>query len=257
MDKRVIGLIAAMPEEINPFLKAAGVCSREKIDGFEAWRFSLGIHEIRLIRSGMGVKNAAAATRALISVARPDPIINFGFAGAVTSGLHAGDIVIAERLLLHGERSFLEQSGIDSANTEELAGRLDGIFRDKEFHIRKGTFITAAGIKSKRDMAELLPAGAVNPVLEMETAAVARASCEGKIPLIAIRAISDGPEEELKFAIEEFTDREMNIRIWKVLLTMAKKPWILPQLLRLTKNSRSAGNNLAAVLVVLLEIIRE
>jgi len=131
--------------------------------------------------------------------------------------------VIAEHLLLSRERSFLDQAGINSVKTEELAGRLDRIFRDKEFHIRKGTFITTAEIISKRDMTELLPAGVVNPVLEMETAAVARASDEGKIPLIAIRAISDGPEEELKFAIKEFTDREMNLRLWKVLVTMAKK----------------------------------
>jgi adenosylhomocysteine nucleosidase len=205
----------------------------------------------------MGVNNAATATRTLIDSAKPDLIINFGFAGAVASGLNVGDIVIAERLLLNRERSFLDQAGIDALKTEELAGRLDGIFRDKEFHIRKGTFITAAGIKCKQDMAELLPAGVVNPVLEMETAAVARDSGKENIPLIALRAISDGAEEELEFAIEEFTDRELNIRLWKVLLTIVKKPWILPQLLRLAKNSRSAGNNLAAVLVVLLEIIRE
>jgi adenosylhomocysteine nucleosidase len=253
----VIGLIAAMPEEINPFLMAAGVCSREKIDGFEAWRFSLGIHEIRLIRSGMGVKNAATATRALIATAKPDLIVNFGFAGAVTSGLNVGDIVIAERLLLNREQSFMEQPGLDSAKTEELAGRINGIFRGKKFQIRKGTFITAAEIQSKRDMVKLLPAGVTNPVLELETAAVARASGEGEIPLIAIRAISDGPEEELKFTIEEFTDRELNIRLLKVVLAVAKKPWIVPQLLRLAKNSRLAGDNLAAVLVILLELIRE
>jgi adenosylhomocysteine nucleosidase len=45
--------------------------------------------------------------------------------------------------------------------------------------------------------------------------------------------------------------------LWKVLLAVAKKPWIGPQLLRLAKNSRLAGDNLAAVLVVLLEMIQE
>jgi adenosylhomocysteine nucleosidase len=257
MEIRFIGMIAAMPEEIRPLLKRAGVYSREKTDGFDGYRFILGSREIRLIRSGMGVNNAAAATRALVATAKPDLIINFGFAGAVTSGLNVGDIVIAERLLLHGERSFMETAGIDAVKTEELARRLDGIFRGKEFQIRKGTFITSAGIKSKLDMAELLPSGVTNPVLEMETAAVARASGEGEIPLIAIRAISDGSEEELKFTMEEFTGQEMNIRLWKVLLAVVKKPWIVPQLLRLAKNSRLAGDNLAAVLVILLELVRE
>jgi len=86
---------------------------------------------------------------------------------------------------------------------------------------------------------------------------VAQAAYEGNVPLIAIRAISDGAEEELEFAIEEFTDRELNISVGRVLLTVAKKPWIVPQLLRLAKNSRLAGENLAEVLKVLLEELRD
>ncbi len=254
---RVIGLIAAMPEEIRPFLERAGAYSREKLDGFDSYRFILGAREIRLIRSGMGTKNAAEATRALIAAAKPDLIINFGFAGALTSGLNVGDIVIAEHLLLHGERLFSEQPGIDAFKTEELEKRLEGLFLDKDFHVRKVTFITVAEIKSKRAMAELLPSGVLDPVLEMETVAVAQTAHERNVPLIAIRAISDGVGEELGFSIREFTDRKLNIRLGKVFLSVTKKPWIVPQLLRLAKNSRSAGNNLAAVLVVLLELIQE
>ena len=106
-------------------------------------------------------------------------------------------------------------------------------------------------------MAELLPSGVLDPVLEMETVAVAQTAHERNVPLIAIRAISDGVGEELGFSIREFTDRKLNIRLGKVFLSVTKKPWIVPQLLRLAKNSRSAGNNLAAVLVVLLELIQE
>jgi adenosylhomocysteine nucleosidase len=198
----------------------------------------------------MGPERAAAATRALIAAARPELIINFGFAGAVTGGTGLGDIVVADRILLYRERLFPEQPGIFAEKAEEIAGLLNRSLGGKEMQIRRGTFITAAGIKSKRKMAEQLPAWATNPVLEMESAAVAQAAYEGNVPLIAIRAISDGAEEELEFAIEEFTDSEMNISVGKV-------PWIVPQLLRLAKNSRLAGENLAAILTVLLENLQD
>jgi adenosylhomocysteine nucleosidase len=257
MECRAIGLIAAMPEEIKPLLRRIGAYAREECDGFEAWRFNLGRCEILLVRSGMGPERAAAATRALIAAARPEVLINFGFAGAVTKGTGLGDIVVADRILLYRERLFPEQPGNLAGIAEEVAGLLNRRLGGKEMQIRRGTFVTATGIKNKREMAEQLPAWATNPVLEMETAAVAQAAYEGNVPLIAIRAISDGAEEELLFAIEEFTDRELNMRVGKVLLTVAEKPWIVPQLLRLAKNSRLAGENLAEVLKVLLEELQD
>jgi adenosylhomocysteine nucleosidase len=255
MDHGVIGLIAAMPEEINPLLKRVGAYTRETIEGFAAWRFESSFRKIHVIRSGMGPENAANATRALIATTSPDLIINFGFAGAVTKGACVGDIAIAERILVNRKRQFQEQLGMLSDKAKVLVGILEVPFRCSEFNIRLGTFITAAEIKSKREIAELLPAGVVNPVLEMETAAVAETAREGNVPLIAIRAISDSADEELEFSIGEFTDREMNIRLGKVLMTVAKRPWIVPQLLRLARNSRLAGKSLATALPVLLKAL--
>jgi len=102
------------------------------------------------------------------------------------------------------------------------------------------------------ELAKQLPAGLINPVVEMETAAVARVAAKAKVPLLAIRAISDAADEELGFAITEFTDRTMRIKLWRVLLTVARKPWIVPQLLRLAANTRRGGKHLALALVGLI-----
>ena len=45
----------------------------------------------------------------------------------------------------------------------------------------------------------------------------------------------------------------MKIRLVKVLLTVARKPWIVPQMLRLARNSKKAGENLALAVVAMLE----
>lgn len=253
MPKQTIGLIAAMPEEIRPLLKKFPPVAREKFAGFNMYRFRTGEREACLIQSGMGLKNAAAATHALIAQAAPGIILNFGFAGAVTAGPAVGDIVVATRVLFHRDRLFSEQQGIAAELAEQWAAPPKDALRESAYHIYRGTFITAAQIKEKLELARLLPAGVSCPVLDMETAAVAQVAAKEKVPLLAVRAISDDAGEELGFTIEEFTDREMNLRIWKVLMTVARKPWIVPQLLRLAKNSRVAGENLAGALLVMLE----
>jgi adenosylhomocysteine nucleosidase len=203
----------------------------------------------------MGLKRAASATHALIAKANPDIILNFGFAGAVTAGAELGDLVVATRILLHRDRLFSEQSGIPAELAERLAETLGKSCREKTFRIHRGTCITASQIRKKEEVAKLLPAGAACPVLDMETAAVARVAAKEKVPFLAVRAISDGAEEELGFKIEEFTDQEMNIRQWKVVLTMARKPWIIPQLVRLARNSKRAGENMAFAVTALIELL--
>lgn len=245
MDEPVIGLIAAMPDEIRPLLRQAGPFEKEKLAGFALYRFTIGGHRVILIESGMGPERAATATALLIDRAAPAMLVNFGFGGAVTTDLRVGDVVVAERILLHRGRLFSEQPGLARELAERVAGTVGKGDGERGYHTLCGTFITAAEILQKRVLAGLLPTGTSHPVVEMESAAVARIAAREGVPLVALRAISDGAEEELGFAIDEFTDQEMRIRAGKVLLTIAKKPWIILQLVRLARNARLAGQNLA------------
>lgn len=253
MSGKTIGLVAAMPEEIQPLLRHSGKYTRENVAGFNLYRFTLRGRNAALIESGIGAARAADATGILINATDPGIIINFGFAGAILAGPAVGDVVIANRLLLFKERLFTEQAGLTSALTDSLALLVGDGCPGKDFRIQRGAFITTGEIVAKRRLAGLLPAGLLNPVVEMETVAVARHAARAQIPLVAIRGISDGADEELGFTIDEFTDREMNIRAWKVLRTAALKPRIIPQLFRLARNSKKAGENLAAALVALVE----
>lgn len=253
MTKKTIGLIAAMPEEIAPLISRVGPVTREKLTGFRLYRFTSGGKDVVLIESGIGAQRAEQATRALLGVTTPDVILNFGFGGAALPGPNVGDIVLADRLLLYKDQLFTDQAGLSPVLTEELATCLDLQCRGKSFRMHRGTFVTSGEIIGKQTLAGLLPATATTPVLEMETAAVARVASERKVPLAAIRAISDGAEEELDFSIADITDREMRISVRKVLWTIARKPRIIPQLVRLGKNSRRAGENLATVVLAVLE----
>ncbi|MBI5656646.1 MAG: hypothetical protein HZC44_07440 [Geobacter sp.] len=176
----VIGMVAAMPEEIRPLLGQMQQIRKETVEGYRLYRFETGGQHVCLVESGMGPTHAATATRILIDAVQPSLIVNFGFAGALAPDLQVGDIVLANRLLLLHERLFSEQQGLSQAVTERIEAFLA---RCKETVSHRTTFVTAGKIVTKKELALRLPAGAALSVIEMETSAVARIANRNGTPL--------------------------------------------------------------------------
>jgi adenosylhomocysteine nucleosidase len=251
MEQDSIGLVVAMPEEVRPIVRRLGTHRKEKAGKFPVYLFRLDGRDVTLIQSGMGMKKAAAATEELIAIAKPRVLISAGLGGGVRQGLAVGDVVIA------GQSLVLSEGIISGAATLENAPYLRAMeesFRHRPFRIADGTTVTSGKIVPKGTARQLIAKEAVNPVLDMETCAVAQTACRNGIPLVAVRAISDAAEEELLFSLDEITDREMKVRIGKVLIAIARNPRILPQMLRLAKNANLAGHNLAIVLEKLVHL---
>lgn len=242
-----IALIAALPEEIKPFLARCGIVRKELIAHFPLYRLRIGDLDLILLQSGMGPINAEAATRALLEATSPDLIINFGLGGAVAPGPQVADLVVATRLLVSDGVTFSEQNGPDLSFADEFMARTGNSY------CHRGTFITTGETMPKAALRDALPENTETPVLEMETAAIARVACEHGIPLLAIRAISDDSDEELGFTVAEFCNAELRIRPAKVLFTILKRPGIIPQLIRLARNSRQAAEALATGIINYLE----
>lgn len=255
MKAHTIGLIAAMPEEVRPLLKSAERFTRGKAGQYTIYRFQAGGKNAILIESGIGMEHAAAATEKLIATAEPDVIVSFGFGGSVLPGLKAGDLVVGRQSLCYRSGEFSEQEGIDAALAETVARQLVAHFDNQRMRVVQGEIITSASIANKQKLAGLLPAQVTFPVLDMETAAVTVESARRGIPVLALRAISDSAEEELDFSLEEFTDREMNIRLVKIIYTVVKRPRIIPQLIRLAGNAKIAANTLSIGIAKILETL--
>lgn len=232
-----IGLIAAMPEEIGPLLRMIGPAQKDSTCSRRFYRIQTRSQSIGILESGMGSVNAESATRLLIDTFRPELIISFGFAGSLSTRLNVGDIAVADRLLNLHHGLFSEQQGLTGDLVESILP--DAL---------RAAFISTATVTSKKELAGILPANITLAVVEMETAAVAHVAKEAEIPMIAVRSISDRFDDELGFSLEEFCDSSLNLKIWRVALTIAKKPWILPQLIRLSGNSQIAAKALAVAL---------
>jgi len=252
MEQDSIGIIMAMQEEIRPILRRLGRHRKEQAGRFPVYLFQRDMRQLTIIESGMGAKKARAATEELIAYAKPRLLVSAGLGGAVRDGLDVGDVVIAGQSLALGEGVT---SDAVTLGNEPLLRALKESLSGQSFHITGGTTVTTKSIVHKGNAAQLIPEEVVNPVLDMETSAVAEAAARNGIPLVALRAISDAAKEEFLFSLDEITDRELNIRIHKVLFTIVKKPRILPQMIRLAKNSKQAADNLAGVLEKLVLLV--
>jgi len=238
-----IAVITAMPEEYNAIARSLGSGAAMRLAGLKAFSCHAGGHDFMLILSGMGFDNAARAAEAAMREWRPSLLVSAGFCGGIAPELKVGDVVVAKQMVIVTGRGLEEVPVLFSAAGQNLVARESGM------RVLGGLFASTPVIMPKKRLAGMLPAGSANPVAEMESAAVAIIAVENSIPLLAIRAVSDPADEELDFSLGEFCDPGLRrISIHKVLLAVLKRPRIVPQLIRLARNSRVAANSLTAAM---------
>ncbi|MBW4056881.1 MAG: phosphorylase [Proteobacteria bacterium] len=244
-----IAVITAMPEEFSAVYRCLEPGTAMQLARLKAFRSHACGHDVILLESGMGFDNAARATEAVIREERPDLLISVGFCGGIDPELQTGDVVVAKHMVIVAGEGVEEVPVLFSAAGQTFVARQAGT------RVFSGMFASTPVIMSKTRLAGLLPAKSPFPVVEMESAAIAIIAVENRIPLLALRAVSDPAGEELGFSLDEFCDARMRIRPHRVLLTILRKPRIIPQLIRLARNSRVAAHSLTAAMEQLLPLL--
>jgi len=246
-----IAIITAMPEEFNAVAACLGSGTAKKRGRLKTCSFSCEGHRIMLVESGMGFDNAARAAESVIRDLEPELLISAGFCGGIAPELRVGDLVVAKRMVI------VSENGLEELPSETPAAALNFAARQTASGVRvfSGTFAGTAVITPKAKLAEMLSNRYPCPVVEMESAAIALVAAENGIPLIALRSVSDPAHEELGFSLDEFCDSSLRIRPGRVLLTILRKPRIIPQLIRLAGNSRTAARSLTEALGQLLPLL--
>ncbi len=242
-----IGLIAAMNQESEALLRLIKGWKRVSLGQFKGFRFQSGIRNCVLIITGWGRKRAGEATRTLMAEAHPHVLISFGIAGAIKSDLEIGDVVISSKSciledgLLGQPRKLAELSGQTwKAVSEALLA--------ENASLCTGTTITTHGSQVVLQNEDEFP----HPVLEMETAGIAKAAAENGVPLVSIRGISDNPQAPIPIDLEAAMDEDDNLLTGKLFLMVMRDPKIIFQSSRMINNSRIAADNAALAVVAVL-----
>lgn len=201
-----------------------------------------------------GAQLSALATEAITSFS-PDLIILTGFGGALTAASPPPDLVVATACWrLSPDGGQLEQQEFPAAvpSIADLVAEL----RHRGLPAVVGSFITTPRMTAKAlvlPLASYLPA----PVLDLETAAVAAVAQAQNLPLLAVRAITDGSGEEIQGFLAQIIDRHRGVPLSRLLPALLAHPTRLQYICHLWERSRRAGLNLAIALHHILAYLAE
>jgi len=195
-------IICAIKNEANPFLTALGNVKEEKCASLKLHHGTINGVEVSVVRCGVGLKKAAAATQTLINSYTISRVVMSGTAGGVDERLKIGDTIVSEEILYHESNIKLPQNAssfdanIPFKADERLLLNAKKVIENNPFtqavyfgRITSGSkFLSGKGFKEVAEKHHPM-------CVDMETAAVAHVCAINKIPFIAIRSITDTPEK--------------------------------------------------------------
>lgn len=219
--KKRVGIMGAMPEEINGITELISSVSTRTIGGRAYYTGFIGETEVVVVFSRWGKVAAASTAITMIVVFNVTEIIFTGVAGGISDDVTIGDIVVASRSVQHDmdARPLMQQFEIPMlgkqffdccpTRTHVIYEQIESFVRNKHYLnyvspaimrqfsianpvLHLGTiasgdkFISTANQKS--EIRSQLPDV---KCAEMEGAAVAQVCYEHDVPYVLIRVVSD------------------------------------------------------------------
>ncbi|WP_421994119.1 hopanoid-associated phosphorylase [Roseococcus sp.] len=153
-------------------------------------------------------------------------VLSFGIAGGLASSVSTGDLFVATAL-----RSMAGSLPVDAEWRAALVRRTSAASA-----ILAASDTLLASVEAKRALHRATRAAAV----DMESGVAARFALARGIPFAALRVVADGPEDVLPQAAAVGLRPDGSPAVLRVLLSLTRRPWELPALIRLGKVSAKA-----------------
>lgn len=211
---KTIGIIGAMEEEIVTMKEKINITKEEVFAGCTFFTGSYLENKVVLVKSGIGKVNGAICAQAMIDKFNPDAMFMTGVAGALSSELRLGDIVISTDTAQHDmdTTSFGDPIGVIPRMEEsffkadeKLVEMAREVAKDvTEYQIIFGRIASGDQFISSEEKKKEIQENVGGLCAEMEGAAIAQACWLNKVPFMIIRAISDGAGDDAFTSYEDF-----------------------------------------------------
>jgi len=205
-----LGIVAAMPQELQAFLQAMPDEQVQRIGGREVWMGHWRGHEVVAALSGIGKVAASITATLLIAQFGVRRLLFTGVAGGIGPGVAVGDIVVATELLQHDmdasplfPRHELPGRGISRIATcpalthalQQAAQHTLAVTQGQRVHT--GLIVSGDRFVSSRAEVQALQAELPDALaVEMEGAAIAQVCLDFGVPFGVVRSISDRADDE-------------------------------------------------------------
>ena len=181
-----IVVFAALEWECSTVLRGLDGVRRAPAEGVARWSGAAGGRPVWVVRTGVGVERAAAATAA--APADAALVVSTGCAGGLDPTLRPGDLVVASAIIDPAGDTL-------PADPQHAATALR---QAQEAGLRAGSGAVRCSASVLADVAAKRAAAAGGAVaVEMEGAPIARWAASSGLPFVSVRAVLDGAGEAL------------------------------------------------------------
>jgi adenosylhomocysteine nucleosidase len=185
---------------------------------------------VRAVLTGMGQEHALNTAKKSLTY-RPDFCISTGLAGSLRSGLRPGDILAARLVSEVGEPVAV------ASHPELLSTAVDcGARRIERLATSR---VVVARAEEKRKL------GSQAEAVDMESYTILAEAARCGVPAVAIRAVSDTVDFDMPYDFDQARDSQGQIRRMRIISQILRKPFGLPALLKLARDTRYASFRLA------------
>jgi adenosylhomocysteine nucleosidase len=187
--------------------------------------------------SGVGPRRAGLASRRILEKG-VTALLSWGSAGGLSPKLSAGNLILP-KMIISSDRSIYPA---DPSWHRDLCDRLEG---QVEFHT--GPLAeSAVVVRTPEEKAILFrQTGAIG--VDMESAAVAAAAQEARVPFMAVRVVADSSGITLPESALNACDAFGRLNFLKLIRGIAARPTELFSLIRLGRDYRAAQRTLTLV----------
>lgn len=203
------------------------------------FRTNLGGNEITVLLTGVGKQAASRAMDLMMRMADEDKYfdvcISSGLAGALHESLAPGDIIAPLVVRAEFQHADLES---DSITVDEDLHKLS---------VKEGAKCTDCLFTTDRVLLtskEKQECSSKAQSVDMESFEIVKAACAWGARSVVVRAVSDSFDEDLPIDFNRTLSEDAQISVTKVVMQLAKNPFVLPALLRFGKQSRKAAEGL-------------
>jgi adenosylhomocysteine nucleosidase len=246
----LILVMAALPLEVRPFLRQVKARPRRDL-GFPAWEWESGSGVVAL--SEMGAAAARRAGEILVGRCQPRLLVSLGFAGALAPGLAVGDLVLGESFW-HYNPDTRELKAGPHPNPPWPLPLLGRALKQAGLNAVSRSLVSTTRIIHKGSQGDFL-AGLPQPVLDLETAALAAVAAAHGLAFLSIRAITDVAEDEIPEFLRNAGVQETAAGVRAALKWLAADFRRAQDLYLLWRRSRQAAQALARAWGVLWPLL--
>ena len=207
-------VVVAMDEEAKPFLARAEEQAAQPLTVGPALVYATVLEgrPVLIVRTGIGLVNAASAMTAVIERFEPSAVISAGSAGGLRADVNVGDLVVGTDYrytdadatafgYVPGQVPGMPES---YSPAESLLGATETLVGTDEQTVLRGTMLSGGSFVTEANV------GATRGVFpealstDMETVALAQVCATREYPFVAVRSVSDlcGPAAGQQFHLE-------------------------------------------------------